>query len=528
MNGYFQLINAESGMSLKLIPPTDGGESINMNEVMDYLSLKNIVYDLSLLSKAIAGLKEQEEVILLNTTKGFKQQEMFQLVFSIDKMEAVARFYPPSSDGELLSGKDIVMDLQFKKVSYGVIASEIEGFLRKREYCKDIVLARGKAPRYGRDANIEYFFTTDLRARPTLREDGSVDFFNLNTVNHCKVGDVLAELTPEDLGEYGQNVFGEKVRPKDVKSKRLQYGRNIAISEDKLTLTSEINGHVTLVENKVFVTDVLEVENVDIATGNIDSEGSVQVNGNVCNGFTVKAKGNVDVKGVVEGAHIESGGNIIIARGMNGMGKGVLKAEGNVIAKFIENATVSANGYVECGSILYSNVTARTEIHVGGKKGFITGGVVCATNLVDVKTLGSPMGGDTTVDVGVNPATKRKYQELQKQLTEANKAFKSMNPILLSTMQKLTAGNLNSEQMAYAATLSEACEQKKQEIKECTKEIENLEEMMGTSEIAQVIVREEVYPGTKVVISDVSTVVKQNMKACRFIKRLGDVKMTGI
>ena len=95
-----------------------------------------------------------------------------------------------------------------------------------------------------------------------------------------------------------------------------------------------VDGHVSLVEGKVFVSDVYEVENVDLSTGNIDFEGSVQVKGNVSSNFVIRAGGNVIISGVVEGAYIEAGGNIIIARGMNGMTKGILKAGGNIVAKF--------------------------------------------------------------------------------------------------------------------------------------------------------------------------------------------------
>lgn len=77
----------------------------------------------------------------------------------------------------------------------------------------------------------------------------------------------------------------------------LKYGNNIEISEDNTTLVSLVNGHVELIEGSVFVSDVLTVENVDNATGNIDYEGSVQINGNVCANFQVKAKGNIEVKG---------------------------------------------------------------------------------------------------------------------------------------------------------------------------------------------------------------------------------------
>ena len=87
------------------------------------------------------------------------------------------------------------------------------------------------------------------------------------------------------------------------------------------------------------------------------------------------------------------------------MGKGVLKCGGNVISKFLENATVEAGGYVECGSIMHSNVVAGTEVHVSGKKAFISGGKVTATSKIETRILGSDMGTDTVVEIGVSAIT---------------------------------------------------------------------------------------------------------------------------
>ena len=302
--------------------------------------------------------------------------------------------------------------------------------------------------RKGTDAKIEYFFETDLHAKPTLKEDGSVDFFHLNTLNHCKKGDILARLHPGDPGEYGTDIYQEKIKPRTIKQAVLKYGRNIMISDDRQVLTTQVNGHVSLVEGKVFVSDVLEVENVDNSTGNIEYDGNVMVNGNVCTNFKVKAKGDIEVRGVVEGAYLEAEGSVVIARGMNGMAKGTLKAGGNVIAKFIENSKVNAGGYVSAGSILHSEVTAGTEVIVSGKRGFITGGKVCAANLVQVKTLGSYMGADTLVEVGVDPNIKQRIQELQKAMTENKKEMDAMAPVLLGMAQKMTHGvNLKQEQL---------------------------------------------------------------------------------
>ena len=73
---------------------------------------------------------------------------------------------------------------------------EIEAFFAHREYCEDVLVAKGTAPVQGKDAYIEYKFNTDRKAKPTLLEDGSVDFFNLNILNLCAEGQELAVLHP--------------------------------------------------------------------------------------------------------------------------------------------------------------------------------------------------------------------------------------------------------------------------------------------------------------------------------------------
>ncbi len=356
-----------------------------------------------------------------------------------------------------------------------------------------------------------------------------MDFFHLNTICHCKKGEVLARLYPEDPGDNGTTVYGETIKPREVKRRRLEFGRNITLSPDRLQITSDVDGHVTLVENKVFVSNVLEVENVDTSTGNIEYEGSVQVNGNVLTNFSVKARGNVEVRGVVEGAAVEAGGDIIIARGMNGMGRGTLAANGNVVAKFLENATVSAKGYVSTESILHSRVLAGTEINVTGRRGFITGGRVSATNAIRVKTLGSPMGADTIVEVGADPSVKLRIQELQKLVVEHKKAIEISHPVLTANVQKLQQGvKLKPDQMKYFQEMLQEEKRRKQEMESYIQEIESLQVILDESSNAKVEVSGEVFAGTKICIGDVSMVVKNSMKFCKFVKQQGDVKMTAL
>ena len=531
-NGYFQLGCGPQGTGLKVFAPKDGGEVVNVKEVMEYLTRNQIPYDTPALSKGLqnaAASRQEIYLLMLNRETCKEVNESYSLLASEDRMSVIVRFYPASENGESLKPQELIRDLTFKRITYGVRRNEIFDFLSHVRYCTDLQVAAGKAPRNGSDARIEYYFQTDKKARPTLKEDGSVDFFHLNTINHCKKGDVLARLYPEDRGEAGSTVYGEKIPPREVKAGVLHYGRNISISEDKTVLTAETDGHVMLVEGSVFVSDVLEVENVDTSTGNLDYEGSVRINGNVCANFEVRARGDIEVTGIVEGAGLFAGGNIIIARGMNGMAKGELQAGGNIVAKFLENARVSAGGSVSTESILHSRVTAGTQIVVTGKRGFITGGKVCATSLIQVKTLGSPMGTDTVVEVGMDPLKKARLQELQKQVTESSRMIAQIQPVLAALSKKMAQGvKLRPDQLKGFQEMVQQEKQLKEIVANNNEELTGLQSVLQESSGAKVEVSGEVYAGTKICISDVSLVVKESMRHCKFKKEQGDVKMSAL
>lgn len=526
MNGYFRLVNGEKRTAIKMIPPTDGGRPIDINDVVEYLTMKNYACDLPALRQAVETAEKEETEHLLCTQSRYVERECYKLTVSPDKMRAYAKFYAASVGGENMTVSEMENDLEQRGIKSGIRKDEIEKFFNKREYCEDILVAEGKAPVQGKDAYIEYKFNTDKKAKPTLNEDGSVDFFHLNILNHCKKGDVLAILHPEQPGEPGYNICGSRIMPAEVKRAVFNYGRNIEKSEDGLVLVSMVDGHVELVEGSVFVSDELVVENVDNSTGNIDYEGSVRINGNVSTNFQVRAKGDILVKGVVEGAFLEAEGSIVIARGMNGMGKGELRAQGNIISKFLENVTAQAKGYVTSESILHSRISAGGEVNVDGRRGFITGGRVCATGSINVKTLGSQMGADTIIEVGADPEIKERIKQLQQQIAEDTKTLQTIQPILVSTKQKLAQGvRLNDEQIKYVQNLVLANEQKGRSLEAANKELEGLKKQAENPADTVVRVKDMVYPGTRICIGDVSMVVQKPSHYCRFIREKGDVKM---
>ncbi|MDE5747971.1 MAG: FapA family protein, partial [Acetatifactor sp.] len=211
------------------------------------------------------------------------------------------------------------------------------------------------------------------------------------------------------------------------------------------------------------------------------------------------------------------------------MSKGRLESRGNIVTKFLENATADAAGYISSESIMHSKVTAGNEINVTGRRGFITGGHACAGFKISAKNLGASMGATTVVEVGVNPHMKEEYQALQDDLLEIEKVIKKTQPILTTFAEKRAKGaQFSQEQLQYIRSLVVLTEAKKKELEEKNKKWEALQEVFEVQNDARVEVLGEAFPGTVIVIKDVSMALNNSYQHCQFKRIGGDVKMVGL
>lgn len=526
-NQYFRLVFRDGQAFLHFYPPTGDGNVLDIKEVTSYLETKNYKnYDLKSLYAAMQDRDEEREVHI-GPWDGIEVSEMMDVSISADKMEVICRFYPPSEGGRMLNARDIVESLAFRKIKYGMDQMAVYNFLQKREYCKDFVFVRGTQPVHGTDAAITYYFNTSRDLKPKHNEDGSVNYKELNTISHVKEGQLLARLIPENPGMPGKNVMGEAVKPRTVKTLRLSYGSNIAISEDKTELYSKVNGHASLYDDKVFVSDVYEVPaDVDNSTGNIDYSGNVLVHGNVKSGFSIHAKGDIIVEGVVEGAELYADGQIIVKLGIHGMYKGVFYAGNHLIAKYIEGATVTSGGYVEAETIINSDISAANSVAVHGRKGLITGGVIRAGEYIEADNIGSEMGTTTVLEVGVKPEEKAHYMELSKEKTALSKNMEDNKLIIDNYSSIIRKGDrLPKDKLLYMQRIAAEYKEQLTRYEEIKSEMGQIHESMAASSGAYVQVNRNVYVGVSVSISDLSCNVKEKRSYCRFKKEDGEIKI---
>jgi len=97
MNGYFQLEVQSEGVFVKIYPPTEGGEAVNIKELMDYLEMRQLNhYDLKDLNTAVHNTEQGGRVLVARSLEMAVHEVMVAHV-SLDKMQVICRFYPPAS-----------------------------------------------------------------------------------------------------------------------------------------------------------------------------------------------------------------------------------------------------------------------------------------------------------------------------------------------------------------------------------------------------------------------------------------------
>lgn len=171
----------------------------------------------------------------------------------------------------------------------------------------------------------------------------------------------------------------------------------------------------------------------------------------------------------------------------------------------------------------------RLDHVVQGKRGFIAGGVVRSGSLVEAKILGSQMGADTLVEVGTDPSLKERYEFLKKRLEETKKSIASTEPVILAVGKRIGRGEkLPPDQLKKMKLLSQNLLKQKDQIRNDTIELTELDILFEKETEATVKVTGVAYPGTRIVIADVSLGLKKEYQYCRFKKQGADITMVAI
>ena len=521
-DGVYVTIYPNKGSEV-LFELSDVRQTLHDNNVNNYdvIELSKIIREAAGQPRRIAdGIDEvQEEVEPEGTAEVTAETDVEEPVeetvagiildISRDQMVVTVR-YDTTQGTKLPTAEDIKAALEEKGVVYGINEEAINEGVKS---LTPFVAAEGLQVKHGENARIERKFDLSDKGRPKIDEFDRADYKDMNLFVLVKKGDLLAVRIPQTEGVPGKNIYGMDVPARNGRPIPVPQGKNTEIRNDN-ELYATIDGQIVDSTRKIDIDPHLSINSsVGPATGNIDFTGGVTIKGNVEAGFMVKATGDVEIGGMVNGAQIEAR-NVLIKGGINGQNRGYIKAVEDVQAMFAENASIEAGRDVSVmDAILHSQVRAGNRVYAEEKRGTITGGSIAAGEEIRCKIVGSPAAVATKLSVGVDPALHKQYTELCRECKEDKARLKQITQ-MLNTLGKIDVSRLPQQRIDQINALTRSQFPLAGKIKRAEKEIMELEEAMNRMNDGKIRVADTIYPGTRISINSIIMNVQSSIRRC--------------
>jgi hypothetical protein len=419
--------------------------------------------------------------------------------------------------------------LQAQGIKNGVSEAVIDRLLEGQLYGREVLVAKGIPAEDGKDAYFEYNFNQKLDNKPTVRADGSVDYWSVRAIEIVEEGQTIATYVEPVDGHNGLTVTGKVVTAKRGRPLPPLTGKGFERSADNRVYRATTTGKIDFKNNRIMILPVYEVSgDVDMTTGNIDFRGDVVIHGNVAPGARIHATGTVTIDGIAESCSIEAGKQIILRSGFLGGYKGTIRSKGSIVAKFIEYATVEAEGLIELTSALNCTITSYDRVLVNGKTANVVGGSIYGAAGVEASSLGTPAEVRTIVSAGVSRDVLAQATELRQKVSALSEMIDKINTGLKQFEEAAAENHVDISHDERRVSLLRARITKQAELSKAGEELGRIEAIMDRSKNATVRVLKTVYPGVSVEINGFINNMKEEQTSVEFKEKQGSVIMLGM
>ncbi|MDT7040942.1 FapA family protein [Candidatus Nitronereus thalassa] len=358
--------------------------------------------------------------------------------------------------GTLITLDNIFHAIATAGVSTDLVDREAVNTCLEQQSVKDVCIAQGRLPQKGKDAEFISLVDSEMVTPPTVDEHGVADMMHTHQFVIVEVGTPLMRRVPATQGEPGTDVTGSEIKPTPGNDMGFSMNLTGAIisPEDPNLLIAQVKGHPLVEKQGVHVDPTLHLDSVDVNTGDISFDGSLEVKGEVVAGLSIDVTGDVIIQGGVDRAMIKAGHNIKIGGGIFGEEetKGItetpieycLKAGADIEAKFVNLATLQAENNIVIKEYLnHSYVKAGNQLLLGqeGGKGIVFGGHCEALHRITANQIGNEGYIPTYVTAGHLSEVYKVYHNLEnefaartheaEQLAAVHAKIQQGDPILL-------------------------------------------------------------------------------------------------
>lgn len=436
---------------------------------------------------------------------------LIEVIVSDDKKQAFIKLTKQEEGNTVFTREELITALQAEQIKHGIIETAIEKLAQRPIFNIRIKVAEATEPIDGNDGVVNLLVKKDADYKPEYNEDAIIDYKNLDYFQMVKKGQVLCEITKETLGIEGTDIYGQPIPAFKGKKPLVPAGKNTSLNGDESKLIADCDGIIKFV-NSINIDEMMHVrKNIDFSTGNINFPGDVTIDGDVSSGFSVKAGGDLIIKGVVEDAKIEAAGNVLIAKGIYGGSSGNVMVGKDLRCNYIENAILHVEGDITVDYIIDGKITCNGNITLSGTKELIVGGEIQLKGELVARDIGNDREyptvirilGNKTIDQAEIDRLKIKEGETRLQLEETNEKEVQITGLLLAQEKKdMLSRNHNSPAMEQIGMLKKQIDRQvlllKKEIEEIEKAIAYVEKKASISYYGSVSAKRKLYRGTRI------------------------------
>ncbi len=427
----------------------------------------------------------------LRLTPNMVKAEDVEVEVSTNSMEAYIRVL--AKDKEIT--RERLMDiLDLHDIHAGILEKGVEEILSGKNNRKPVLIARGQIPRKGADGWYECYFRTMINKRPKIMKDGSADYKNVEWFETVKAGQKLAYYHRAEPGTDGYTVSGKVIPAQRGMEKGILVGKGFEMQADRKTYISTVDGMVKMNDTTLEVSRHMEVDDVTLATGNINFDGSLHIKGNVENGTEIRVSEDLEIDGNVGAATIICGGSILLKKGMNSSGNGFIQAKKNIVSRFFESVRVEAEEDIQVNKCLNS------QLYAGGmiiSSSTIAGGVASAEKGFRITNAGNSIGLHTALKVGYNEQIQEKIHGLNSAIWEAEQELGMLNNSYQGIVSKYPPEIRNS--MELFIKLEKSVTAKRKQITDMRAQLEKFHNKLKE---AKVVIGGQAFEGTVVEINN--------------------------
>lgn len=335
--------------------------------------------------------------------------------------------YIPSGNGAPITLSELQAFLTQAKIREGIIEDAVEALLALAAQGEmgTCIIAAGVAMVPGVDGTIRFAVKDALESDNETEEgtepasDGWMDLRRVQRFLNVEAGQLVGTILLPGEGTAGKNVRGQFIPAQPGTALDVELVRNIRLGDDGVSLYAEADGRLCWQGRELSVEDIYVIKgDVDFKVGNILYNGYLDIKGDILDGFTVHASKGIKIQGNIGICDVCSEGDISFC-GLNGQGKATITCGGTVIANFIHDAQVEAEGDVLVETEV-RNCFIRSNGMIRVNKGVLAGGESVALAGIESSVIGTISSLRTRLIAGV----------CYRDITELNQLFNELKELV--------------------------------------------------------------------------------------------------